>query len=112
MEPSAADLCTNPPKAEGKTLTFASYGGAYQEAQCKGWLEPYAALTGIKFQESEESANAQIKAHRRVSPKSGRFRLSMARPTGVERPDAPDAIDIRIPIEGAEVWRAIRLAGA
>jgi hypothetical protein len=26
--PPAADICTNPPKAEGKTLTFASYGGA------------------------------------------------------------------------------------
>ena len=65
VEPSAApvaDICTNPPKAEGKTLTFASYGGAYQEAQRKGWLEPYAALTGIKFQESEESSNATIKA--------------------------------------------------
>ena len=64
-EPSAppvADICTNPPKAEGQTLTFASYGGAYQEAQRKGWLEPYSALTGIKFQESEESSNATIKA--------------------------------------------------
>jgi putative spermidine/putrescine transport system substrate-binding protein len=60
--PPAADICTNPPKAEGKTLTFASYGGAYQEAQRKGWLEPYAALTGITFQESEESSNATIKA--------------------------------------------------
>lgn len=60
--PPAADICTNPPKAEGKTLTFSSYGGAYQEAQRKGWLEPYAALTGIKFQESEDSSNAQIKA--------------------------------------------------
>jgi putative spermidine/putrescine transport system substrate-binding protein len=65
VEPSAApaaDICTNPPKAEGKTLTFASYGGAYQEAQRKGWLEPYAALTGVKFQESEDSSNATIKA--------------------------------------------------
>jgi putative spermidine/putrescine transport system substrate-binding protein len=60
--PPAADICTNPPKAEGKTLTFASYGGAYQEAQRKGWLEPYAALTGVKFQESEDSSNATIKA--------------------------------------------------
>ena len=57
-----ADICTNPPKAEGQTLTFASYGGAYQEAQRKGWLEPYAALTGVTFQESEDSSNATIKA--------------------------------------------------
>jgi len=64
-EPSApptADICTNPPKAEGQTLTFASYGGAYQDAQRKGWLEPYTALTGVKFQESEDSSNATIKA--------------------------------------------------
>ena len=58
----AADICTNPPKAEGTTLTFASYGGAYQEAQRKGWLEPYSALTGVTFQESEDSSNATIKA--------------------------------------------------
>src|SRR3970282_52787 len=52
--PPAADICTNPPKAPaGTTLTFASYGGAYQEAQRKGWLEPYAALTGQTFPESE-----------------------------------------------------------
>ncbi|MBI2762466.1 MAG: ABC transporter substrate-binding protein [Chloroflexi bacterium] len=57
-----ADICTNPPKAAGTTLTFASYGGAYQEAQRKGWLEPYAALTGVTFQESEDSSNATIKA--------------------------------------------------
>jgi putative spermidine/putrescine transport system substrate-binding protein len=57
-----ADIFTNPPKADGTTLTFASYGGAYQEAQRKGWLEPYAALTGVTFQESEDSANATIKA--------------------------------------------------
>lgn len=56
------DLCTNPPRADGTTLTFASYGGAYQEAQRKGWLEPYAALTGVAFQESEDSSNATIKA--------------------------------------------------
>ena len=62
-EPSAAaDICTSPPTADGKTLTFASYGGAYQEAQRKGWLEPYATLTGITFKESEDSSNATIKS--------------------------------------------------
>jgi putative spermidine/putrescine transport system substrate-binding protein len=60
--PAAADICTSPPKADGTTLTFASYGGAYQEAQRKGWLEPYTALTGVAFQESEDSSNATIKA--------------------------------------------------
>jgi len=58
----AGDICTAPPKHEGTTLTFASFGGVYQEAQRVGWLEPYSALTGVKFQESEESSNATIKA--------------------------------------------------
>ena len=61
-ESVAPDICTAPPKHDGTTLTFASYGGAYQEAQRKGWLEPYSALTGVTFQESEESSNATIKA--------------------------------------------------
>ena len=59
---AAGDICTAPPKHEGTTLTFASFGGVYQEAQRVGWLEPYSALTGVKFQESEESSNATIKA--------------------------------------------------
>ncbi|HET7726806.1 MAG TPA: ABC transporter substrate-binding protein [Candidatus Limnocylindrales bacterium] len=59
---STADICTAPPKHEGTTLTFASFGGVYQEAQRSGWLEPYSKLTGVTFQESEESSNATIKA--------------------------------------------------
>ena len=67
VEPSAAasvaaDLCTNPPRAEGTKLTFASYGGAYQKAQRDGWLVPYAAATGVEFAESEDSLNATIKS--------------------------------------------------
>jgi putative spermidine/putrescine transport system substrate-binding protein len=58
----AADICTAPPKHEGTTLTFASFGGVYQEAQRDGWLVPYTALTGVQFTESEESSNATIKA--------------------------------------------------
>ncbi len=58
----AADICTAPPKHEGTTLTFASFGGVYQEAQREGWLKPYTALTGVQFAESEESSNATIKA--------------------------------------------------
>ncbi|MEO7117912.1 MAG: ABC transporter substrate-binding protein [Candidatus Limnocylindrales bacterium] len=57
-----ADICTAPPKHEGTTLTFASFGGVYQAAQREGWLVPYTALTGVQFQESEESSNATIKA--------------------------------------------------
>jgi putative spermidine/putrescine transport system substrate-binding protein len=58
----AGDICTAPPKHEGTTLTFASFGGVYQEAQREGWLVPYTALTGVQFTESEESSNATIKA--------------------------------------------------
>jgi putative spermidine/putrescine transport system substrate-binding protein len=59
---AAADVCTKPETKAGTTLTFASYGGVYQEAQRKGWLQPYTTLTGVQFQESEESANATIKS--------------------------------------------------
>ena len=59
---AAADICTAPPKHDGTTLTFASFGGVYQEAQREGWLKPYTALTGVQFNESEESSNATIKA--------------------------------------------------
>jgi putative spermidine/putrescine transport system substrate-binding protein len=58
----AADICTAPPKHDGTTLTFASFGGVYQEAQREGWLKPYTALTGVQFEESEESSNATIKS--------------------------------------------------
>ena len=50
-----------PPKQDGVTLTFVSFGGAYQEAQRKAWLEPYTAATGVQFQEDEGSSNATIK---------------------------------------------------
>ena len=39
-----------------------SFGGAYQEAQRKAWLEPYTELTGVQFTEDENSSNATIKA--------------------------------------------------
>jgi putative spermidine/putrescine transport system substrate-binding protein len=52
----------NPPKQDGVTLTFASFGGVYQEAQRKAWLEPYTALTGVQFTNDENSSNATIKA--------------------------------------------------
>jgi putative spermidine/putrescine transport system substrate-binding protein len=61
-EVALAPLCTNPTAPAGTTLTISSYGGAYQEAQRKGWFEPYAAATGIEIIESEDSANATIKS--------------------------------------------------
>jgi len=59
---AVADICTNPPRADGKTITFAASGGSYQAAEDKAWLQPYAKLTGIQFQESEVNAYPQIKA--------------------------------------------------
>ena len=52
----------NPPRQEGVTLSFVSFGGVYQEAQRKAWLEPYTELTGVQFVEDENSSNATIKA--------------------------------------------------
>ena len=52
----------NPPRQEGVTLSFTSFGGVYQEAQRKAWLEPYTELTGVQFVEDENSSNATIKA--------------------------------------------------
>ena len=52
----------NPPRQEGVTLSFVSFGGVYQEAQRKAWLEPYTELTGVQFTEDENSSNATIKA--------------------------------------------------
>jgi putative spermidine/putrescine transport system substrate-binding protein len=58
----AASAACNPPKQDGVTLSFVSFGGVYQEAQRKAWLEPYTALTGVKFSEDENSSNATIKS--------------------------------------------------
>jgi putative spermidine/putrescine transport system substrate-binding protein len=57
-----AEVCTAPPKHEGTTVTFVSYGGAYQEAQRKGWLQPYSQLTGVQFTEEEGTDYAKIKS--------------------------------------------------
>src|SRR6187397_651110 len=59
---AAASAACNPPKQDGVTLSFTSFGGVYQEAQRKAWLEPYTALTGVKFTEDENSSNATIKS--------------------------------------------------
>ncbi len=57
----AGSAACNPPRQEGVTLTFVSFGGVYQEAQRKAWLEPYTELTGVQFTEDENSSNATIK---------------------------------------------------
>ena len=59
---AASSEACNPPRQDGVTLTFVSFGGVYQEAQRKAWLEPYTELTGVQFTEDENSSNATIKA--------------------------------------------------
>jgi putative spermidine/putrescine transport system substrate-binding protein len=58
----ATSAACNPPRQEGVKLTFTSFGGVYQEAQRKAWLEPYTELTGVEFTNDENSSNATIKA--------------------------------------------------
>ena len=61
-ESAAASAACNPPKQDGVTLSFVSFGGVYQEAQRKAWLQPYTELTGVQFTEDENSSNATIKS--------------------------------------------------
>jgi putative spermidine/putrescine transport system substrate-binding protein len=61
-ESAASSAACNPPTQDGVALTFVSFGGVYQEAQRKAWLEPYTALTGVNFTEDENSSNATIKS--------------------------------------------------
>src|SRR5216117_1486661 len=60
-EIAAASAACNPPKQDGVTLSFVSFGGVYQEAQRKAWLTPYTTATGVQFTEDENSSNATIK---------------------------------------------------
>jgi putative spermidine/putrescine transport system substrate-binding protein len=59
---AAASAACTPPKQDGVTLSFTSFGGVYQEAQKKAWLDPYTALTGVQFVTDENSSNATIKS--------------------------------------------------
>ena len=59
--PAPEDGC-NPPRQDGVTLTFASYGGSFQQSQIKAWQEPYTELTGVEFINDENTSNAQIQA--------------------------------------------------
>jgi putative spermidine/putrescine transport system substrate-binding protein len=58
---AAESAACNPPKQDGVTLSFVSFGGVYQEAQKKAWLDPYTQLTGVQFVTDEDSSNATIK---------------------------------------------------
>jgi putative spermidine/putrescine transport system substrate-binding protein len=56
-----ADAC-KPPRQDGVELTFASYGGSFQESQKQAWQEPYTELTGVDFINDENTNNATIQA--------------------------------------------------
>jgi putative spermidine/putrescine transport system substrate-binding protein len=59
---AGSSAACNPPRQDGVTLTFASFGGSYQDAQKKAWLEPYTQATGVQFINEESVSNAKIKA--------------------------------------------------
>jgi putative spermidine/putrescine transport system substrate-binding protein len=46
---------------KGKTLTFASFGGAYQEAQTKAMVEPAEKKFGVTFKQDGPTDYAKIK---------------------------------------------------
>ena len=43
---------TNPTRWAGRTLTVASLGGDYQDAQAAAMFEPFAAVTGVQVQQA------------------------------------------------------------
>ena len=50
------------PVVAEEELVFASWGGAYQEAIRKAWLEPFAKETGVEVSEDTSPDMAKIKA--------------------------------------------------
>jgi putative spermidine/putrescine transport system substrate-binding protein len=56
-----ADACS-PPRQDGVELTFASFGGSFQDSQKKAWQEPYTELTGVQFTNDENTNIATIQA--------------------------------------------------
>jgi putative spermidine/putrescine transport system substrate-binding protein len=52
----------NPPRQDGIELTFASFGGSFQDAQRKAWQEPYTQRTGVQFINDENTSIATLQA--------------------------------------------------
>ncbi|MEV6594845.1 ABC transporter substrate-binding protein [Streptomyces acidicola] len=48
--------------ASGTSLTFVSYGSAFQDNQRKAWQEPYTKQTGVTFRNDGPSDPAKLKA--------------------------------------------------
>jgi putative spermidine/putrescine transport system substrate-binding protein len=49
-------------QASAEEFVFASWGGTYQEAIRKAWLEPFAKETGIEILEDTQPETAKVKA--------------------------------------------------
>lgn len=57
----AAGLMTTTALAQDRTLTIASWGGSYQEAQSKALFEPAAANTGINVQQETYGGMSDVR---------------------------------------------------
>ena len=57
----AASLLGTVALAEDKTVTIASWGGSYQEAQSKALFEPAAAATGIKVKQETYGGMSDVR---------------------------------------------------
>ena len=49
-------------RAQAKELVFCSWGGAYQEAIRKAWIEPWSKRTGVRVREDTNPEIARLKA--------------------------------------------------
>jgi putative spermidine/putrescine transport system substrate-binding protein len=58
----AAGLLSAPTMARAEEMVFASWGGAYQDAIRKAWIEPFTKETGIKVTEDTGPETAKVKA--------------------------------------------------
>jgi putative spermidine/putrescine transport system substrate-binding protein len=59
---AATFLAASAASAQAEELVFASWGGTYQDAIRKAWIEPFTQATGIEVIEDTEPEIAKIKA--------------------------------------------------
>ena len=61
MLASAAAQSQNLPDLKGKSFIFAGFGGDLQNNQDVAWLQPFAAATGVKIEQTSSPDFATIK---------------------------------------------------
>ncbi|MDR3439835.1 ABC transporter substrate-binding protein [Telmatospirillum sp.] len=59
---AALGLCSVAVPVQAEDLNFSSWGGSYQDAIRKAWLEPFGKSTGVKIVEDTNPEVAKIKA--------------------------------------------------